>query len=199
MGKQNVTNDFSNNFSKPKTKTRKNERRGKRLNKSYLKNNKEKEQKNHEDLDLDKNDEKNSLGVAVWNLHGLKGCNIESFKDRTEPMVKKLFEENDIICGTETLRDRQDPDILSWDDKFSKHSYPAKRHTKTGRSTSLCIENDTRAFGNIECRDSYHVWYKLNKKIFLTINKSIYIYVFCTFHLVLPDGFSQVIHFILKN
>ena len=148
--------------------------------------------------------EKNSFNVAVWNLHGLKGCKIESFKDRTEPMVKKLFEENDIICGTETWRDRQDPDILSWDDNFYEHSYPAKRHTKTGRSsgsTSLFIKNDTRAFGNIECRDSYHVWYKLNKKIFLTINKLIYvyIYVFCTFHLVLPDGFSQVIHFILKN
>ena len=55
-GKQDVTNDFSNNFSEPKTKTRKSERRGKRQNKSYLKNNKEKEHKNQEDLDLDKND-----------------------------------------------------------------------------------------------------------------------------------------------
>ena len=150
-------------------------------NESYLKNSKEREHKYHEDLDLDKNDEKNSFGAAVWNLHRLKGCKIESFEDRTEPMVKKLFEENDIIYGTETWRDRHHPDVLSWDDKFSEHSYFAKRHTKTCRSsggTSLFIKNDTCAFGNIECQDSYHVWYKLDKKIFPTINKLIYIYMF---------------------
>ena len=93
-------------------------------------------------------------------------------------MVKTLFEENDIICGTEKWRDRRDPDILSWDDKFCEHSYLAKRHTKTGRSsggTSLFIKNDTSAFGITECQNSYHVWYKLDKKTFPTINKSIYI------------------------
>ena len=93
-------------------------------------------------------------------------------------MVKKLFEENDIICGTETWYDHRDPDVLSWYDKFSEHSYLAKGHTKTGRSsrgTSLFIKNDTSTIRSIECKDNYHVWYKLDKKIFLTINKSIYV------------------------
>ena len=52
---------------------------------------------------------------------GSRLCKIETFKHKTEPMVKKLFEENDIICGTETWHDRRDPDILSWECSLNIH------------------------------------------------------------------------------
>ena len=80
-------------------------------------------------------------------------------------MVKKLFEENDIICGTDTWRDRR-IEILSRDDKFSEHSFLAKRHTKTGRpsgGTSLFIKNDANAFGSIECQDSSYTLRAANR------------------------------------
>ena len=106
------------------------------------------------------------FGNVVWNLHGLKGNKIQTFKERNEPIVKKLSEKNDIICAAESWRDRYDPDILAWDDEFTEHSCLAKRDTKSGRSsggTSLFIKNQTSRFGSIEKRDSYHVWYKLIK------------------------------------
>ena len=75
------------------------------------------------------------FGIVVWNLHGLKGNKIQTFKERNEPIVKKLFEKNDIICATESWRDRYDPDILAWDDEFTEHSFLAKWDTKSGRSS----------------------------------------------------------------
>ena len=129
------------------------------------------------------------FGIVVWNLHGLKGNKIQTFKERNEPIVKKLFEKNDIICATESWRDRYDPDILAWDDEFTEHSCLAKRDTKSGRpsgGTSLFIKNQTSRFGSIEKQDSYHVWYKLDKKHFPTLNKSVYI---C--FLYIPPGTSR--------
>ena len=111
------------------------------------------------------------------------------------------MKKNDIVCATESWRDRYDPDILAWDDEFTEHSCLAKRDTKSGRSsraTSLFIKNQTSRFGSIEKQDSYHVWYKLDKKLFPTLNKSVYI-CFSIFLLVLLGGLNQAIHTILKN
>ena len=104
MAKQNHTNNFSQNSSGFKTQKSKNVKKGKKQkqNKSNSKNSKEKVHKNSENFDLNKNDEKDSFGVVVWNLHGLKGGKTKTFKDKNEPTVKMLFDENDIICVTET-------------------------------------------------------------------------------------------------
>ena len=53
--------------------------------------------------------DKSSLGIVIWNIHGLKKEKIEIFKHKSEPIVKKIFDENELICITETWRDKYDP------------------------------------------------------------------------------------------
>ena len=122
--------------------------------------------------------DKSSLGIVIWNIHGLKKEKIEIFKHKSEPTIKKIFDENELICITETWRDKYDPDILDWDDDFSEYSKIASRHCKSGRAsggTTIFIKNETREHGNIVYQDSYHAWYKLEKSLFPSLGKTFYI------------------------
>ena len=58
----------------------------------------------------------------MWNIHGLKNEKVDTFRNYSETVVKKIFDENGIICFTETLHDRFDRDVLSQDDNFSEHT-----------------------------------------------------------------------------
>ena len=60
--------------------------------------------KNPEEAE-EKDQDKSSLGIVTWNIHGLKKEKIEIFKHKSEPTVKKIFDENELICITETWRD----------------------------------------------------------------------------------------------
>ena len=138
---------------------------------------------------LNQDEKQSSIGVVVWNLHVLKGNKIDTFKEKNDTVVKKIFYENDIICVTETWRDKYDLDILVWDDNFTEHSKLANRQSKSGRSsggTTLFIKNETNAQGKIEYQDSYHAWYKLDNKLFPALNKPLY---FC--FLYIPPNTSR--------
>ena len=114
---------------------------------------------------------------------------------------KKIFEENDIICLTETWRDKFDWDVLSWDDNFSEHPKNANRQSKRGRSsggTTLFVKNKFQSYGNIEKQNTYHVIYKLDKNLFPALDKH-YISVFCTYHQMILDGFNLEFPTISKN
>ena len=111
--------------------------------------------------------DKSSLGIVVWNIYGLKKEKIEIFKHRSEPTVKKIFDQNELICITETWRDKYDPDILDWDDNFSEYSKKASRQCKSGRAsgdTTIFIKNETREHGNIVYQDSYVTMHGINSK-----------------------------------
>ena len=111
--------------------------------------------------------DKSSLGIVVWNIYGLKKEKIEIFKHRSEPTVKKIFDQNELICITETWRDKYDPDILDWDDNFSEYSKIASRQCKSGRAsgdTTIFIKNETREHGNIVYQDSYVTMHGINSK-----------------------------------
>ena len=103
------------------------------------------------------------MGVLIWNIHGLKNEKVDTFRNKSESVVTKIFDENDIICLTETWRDRN---VLSWDDKFSEQPKNANRQSKRGRSsggTTIFVKNEFQSYGNNEKQDAYHVNYKLDK------------------------------------
>ena len=66
---------------------------------------------------------------------------------------------NDIVCLTETWKDRFDSEILSWDDPISEYSKNANRQYKYGRSsggTSVFIKCKIESNCKIEHQDAYH-------------------------------------------
>ena len=63
-------------------------------------------------------------------MHGLKKERIEIFRGKSDPIVKKIFDENELICINESWRDKFDSDILNWDD-----SHLANRQSKSGRAS----------------------------------------------------------------
>ena len=60
---------------------------------------------------------------------------IDTFKNKNDRMVKDLFEKNDTVCLTETLKDKFDSEILSWDYPFPEYSKNANRQYKYVRSS----------------------------------------------------------------
>ena len=44
-----------------------------------------------------KNENNSSLRVLIWNIHGLKNETVDTFRNKSESVVKKIFDENDII------------------------------------------------------------------------------------------------------
>ena len=83
------------------------------------------------------NEFQSSLGILIWNLHGLKKEKIDIFRHKSEPLVQTIFNENEVIYITETWKDKYDTDCLCWDDNFIERSNLANRECKTGRSSGV--------------------------------------------------------------
>ena len=80
----------------------------------YNKNNNNYSNTNGKNPEEAEEKDKSSLGIVIWNIHGLKNEKIEIFKHKSEPTVKKIFDGNKLICITKTWRDKYDPDILDY-------------------------------------------------------------------------------------
>ena len=60
---------------------------------------------------------KNKVSVCIWNINGLKNEKIDRFSSK-DSVTEEIFTNNDIICLTETWRDKTDRDLTELDDNF---------------------------------------------------------------------------------
>ena len=52
-----------------------------------------------------------SIGIMAWNIHGLMYEKLETFKNKNDPTVDNLFDENEIVFLSETWKEKFDPDV----------------------------------------------------------------------------------------
>ena len=94
---------------------------------------------------LTANEQQSTIGILMWNVHGFKKERTEIFREKSDPIVKKIFDENELICISDSWRDKFDSDILNWDDNFTEISHLGNR--QSGRAlggTSMFIKNDPK-------------------------------------------------------
>ena len=108
-----------------------------------------------------------NLGICAWNVNGLKHGKIERIRSDSSKLIQDIFLNNDIICFTETWRDKSDCDFMQLHDNFSEFQQLGARNSKRGRSSggiSVLIRKTVDKYLSILSASPYRVWCKLDKE-----------------------------------